>query len=857
MVIHSEASNKLKARTYSNSDNLRLGEVNNVLLYAKFKGEDEFLNKEFRGNEIRNVLNNMYNNSDVSVNSYYDMLTLNKLNLNTCFVGGSADATESIQLDHQREYYMPYSDNNKLGYFEYVVVDKTQQNKFIANMYFSDTVVDNDPSDGVVTQHYLNTNPNAIYGNHIDAVYREMKLIYEIGEKANAAGVANVNIDENGDGAIDAATILLGVTPDNEIASQIEWADMLWPHQTSVPYDINSDEAELYKYVYNIDLSFLSEGESEVNGSAIDKYNLFTSDFLLDETYEIDSNLGYIGDVGTVCHELAHTLGLPDLYSYTNQDIICVGKWDLMDVTGAIPQFVNGYMRNVAGWLEDNQVPCIDKDGDYELKAVCNVENGDVAGYIIKVPGNDNQFFFIEYRKDEGLFDGSTVKYDGREIKNVYESGIVIYRIDTTVENTRGDILAGNYQAPPYNIYTFRDADMQSPNDILLSAINGEDEKSYGSIDANNLKNALTLQDENGDANINSRVVIDNVSIDNNTNKIKFTVDAKDPSVVNTEISDNKVIVSLDEKIVKGADYSNIKLLKGVEAQDITVTILEDNKLEITLNSGELKGAYKLSIPKAAINDVVGKTMANDFEKVITGSSEPEVIAVETVELDKSSAELNVGQELQLNATVKPENATNKNVSWTTSHKEVATVDDNGKVVAVAAGETTITVTTEDGAKTASCNVTVKANEEEPTPEIVAVTGVELDKTSATIKVGDKLKLNATVKPENATNKNVSWETSNKEVATVDAEGNILAISEGEAIITVKAEAGEFMALCNIKVEKKVDDSTVVTPGTTTPGTTTPGKGKLPETGKESPLVAVGLITLLGGVLLTLKSKRN
>lgn len=83
------------------------------------------------------------------------------------------------------------------------------------------------------------------------------------------------------------------------------------------------------------------------------------------------------------------------------------------------------------------------------------------------------------------------------------------------------------------------------------------------------------------------------------------------------------------------------------------------------------------------------------------------VVSVKGVSLDKESAELEVGGSLTLTATVAPDDAANKNVSWKSDKEEVATVA-NGTVTAVAAGSAVITVTTEDGGKTASCTVTVK-----------------------------------------------------------------------------------------------------------------------------------------------------
>lgn len=138
------------------------------------------------------------------------------------------------------------------------------------------------------------------------------------------------------------------------------------------------------------------------------------------------------------------------------------------------------------------------------------------------------------------------------------------------------------------------------------------------------------------------------------------------------------------------------------------------------------------------------------FITELADDTTPETIAVTGVTLDKSTAKLTEkGQTVDLTATVAPENATNKNVIFETSNEKAATVDGNGKVTAVANGKATITVTTEDGEKTAACEVTVEIpNVPVPAPEelvnevkneIAAAEGrKESDYTEETWKVYEK-----------------------------------------------------------------------------------------------------------------------
>ena len=160
---------------------------------------------------------------------------------------------------------------------------------------------------------------------------------------------------------------------------------------------------------------------------------------------------------------------------------------------------------------------------------------------------------------------------------------------------------------------------------------------------------------------------------------------------------------------------------------------------------------------------------------------------VKGISLNKTSTTLTVGSSETLTATVIPDNATDKSVTWATSNASVATVAD-GMVTAVGPGTATITVTTVDGGYTATCTVTVT----QPT------TGVTLNKVNTTLAVGSTETLTATVYPTDATDKSVTWKTSNAAVATV-ANGTVTGVAPGIATITVTSSNGST-ATCEVTV---------------------------------------------------------
>ena len=179
--------------------------------------------------------------------------------------------------------------------------------------------------------------------------------------------------------------------------------------------------------------------------------------------------------------------------------------------------------------------------------------------------------------------------------------------------------------------------------------------------------------------------------------------------------------------------------------------------------------------------------VSNDTEREI-------IISVESITVNQPTLAITMGDPaVTLTATVLPTNATNRNVVWSSSNTAIATVDNNGNVAAVSVGAASIIATAADGGKTAISNVTVN-------PANIAVTGVNLNKSEATLTVGGTVTLIATVIPESATNQRVTWNSGNSTVATVDAYGVVTAHSIGTAAIVASTVDGGKTAICNITV---------------------------------------------------------
>jgi len=176
--------------------------------------------------------------------------------------------------------------------------------------------------------------------------------------------------------------------------------------------------------------------------------------------------------------------------------------------------------------------------------------------------------------------------------------------------------------------------------------------------------------------------------------------------------------------------------------------------------------------------------------------SSPSVVPVTGISLNKTVATLTAGETETLTATITPSNATNQSINWASDNPEVATIDDSGRVIAIAPGTANITATTSDGSNLkATCVLTVKAVN-------VPVTGVTINKTIDYIPIKNTDQLFAMIIPTNATTKDVTWTSSNKAIATVSSTGLVTALKTGTTIITVKTKDGGFTATCEVVVKK-------------------------------------------------------
>lgn len=332
------------------------GIINNLVVFIRFSDQTEFT-------EPLTTYNTMFNSPAPTVNSMYNYFmetSYQALSIYTTFYPLPVNhMVVSYQDSLPRNYYMPYSSTNTIGY--------------------------NGSTERREREHTLLV--NAV--NYIsDSIPPDLIL------------------DADNDGKVDNVCFLIkGGTG--------AWADLLWPHMWSLyTYEVFLNGARVYTYNFNLETSLTSSG------------------------------------VGVLCHEMSHSIGMPDLYHYTSNGITPLGRWDIMESNRNPPQHHTSYLKaRYTDWLPP--VRQITQPGIYWVNKMRLRDNN-----CYKIASNNPQYYYmVEFRKQEGVFEPS-----------LPGTGLIITRIDTAADGQ------GNASGPPDELYAYRPGGTTTVNGTILSA---------------------------------------------------------------------------------------------------------------------------------------------------------------------------------------------------------------------------------------------------------------------------------------------------------------------------------------------------------------------------------------------------
>ena len=302
----------------------------------------------------------------------------------------------------------------------------------------------------------------------------------------------------------------------------------------------------------------------------------------------------------------------------------------------------------------------------------------------------------------------------------------------------------------------------------------------------------------------------------NCTKLTQITVPRNTTSIASNAFSYPKKMTMYGPSDCYAQTYANGKGIKYV-AQDIPATSI---RLDITNKTAEYYEEFQLTatITPQNFTDAVVWTSSNEDVATVSDTGYVEICGVGTavitvtagkvkatctvtvprlinwIEFDEDEIELKAGETYQLKPDISPSTATNKTLKYTSSDSKVAKVSDSGLVTAISEGEARIRAQATDGSdEYAICYVTVTGK--------AKVTGITLNQTSAEVKRGENLALQANISPYYAANKNVVWKSVDTKVATVDDNGNVTAKAPGRTKITAtSAENSSYQASCTITV---------------------------------------------------------
>ena len=284
---------------------------------------------------------------------------------------------------------------------------------------------------------------------------------------------------------------------------------------------------------------------------------------------------------------------------------------------------------------------------------------------------------------------------------------------------------------------------------------------------------------------------------------VKAIVDENDAdaNLYSNSVSEESEAVIITESVTGievANDYQHMGLFVGGSGK-IRYSVLPSNATNTNVTFKSLN--EKVAIVDA--NGVVTGVSEGNADIVIT-TEEGGFEAKCTVRVDgiyargiervgDKTVTMGLNQTRQLQVKITPSDTTNKNVQWTSSNNSVATVDSNGVVISKNSGSTIITATTHNGLKT-------EFFIEVETP----VTNITLNSNEINLNPGGTFKLDATVNPSNASNKNIKWISANESIATVDQSGNVTADVAGTTYISAVSADGKVIATCTVNVSKPV-----------------------------------------------------
>ena len=414
---------------FGRSDSVRAEDdsnFTNLIVFARFADEDEFVDDVYEGSTVREITDNSYNTAEYSVSDYYRSVSDDRLRMKSVYL---FDNGGSVRLSHQRGYYAEYSDTNKIGYAD--------DSEAAARMY----ELKREWSDAVNA---------AISAGNVISDYDGSKT-YSFDE-----------LDKDGNGTIDSITIIYKNTTQNNIA--VSWASPLWNYTDYADYvEIGTGKGTIKSSRYVQITNSYARPDGDSNGY------LFR-----------DSDGRIMLSVAAATHEMGHVMGLRDLYNSYNSSPVYYMSLMAKHIS-PVPQFISVKEKEALGWVHEGDVETLVADGEYNLRALGTSGGKGAIGYKLDIPAK-NKTLYLEYRNfetDSNKYDSqykTLYKMNGNTVDRIpMKSGLVCYLIDTGTKFPSNM----NFSSPRWN-YEVLGGTYNTKSDAALAA--GEDIGIYSDI---------------------------------------------------------------------------------------------------------------------------------------------------------------------------------------------------------------------------------------------------------------------------------------------------------------------------------------------------------------------------------------
>lgn len=361
------SSLSVKGAAAGNTEQTSDPNFTNLIVFARFADEDEFVDDIYQGVSVREIIDNSYNTAYYSVGDYYRNASSDKLRMNSLYL---FDNGGSLQLKHERGYYAGYSADNPIGY-------KTSGEKAY-RMYELRT----DWSDAI--------NKAIQDGNHITNYNGSQTYSYE-------------DLDKNRDGKIDSITVIYKNTTQNIVINR---SDPLWNYKDYADY---------------VEIT-LADGRKLQSRFYVQVINNYTTLYMANEDRKP------IVSLKSPIHEMGHIFGLLDLYNSSGQTPVYFMS-AMANAISPVPQGLSIKEKEALGWTDPSTLKTIKEPGEYKVKLSSTATGpDDCIGYKAGIP-ELNRTLYLEYRNfstDGSKYDKSEKQLTNSETSNI-KSGLVCY----------------------------------------------------------------------------------------------------------------------------------------------------------------------------------------------------------------------------------------------------------------------------------------------------------------------------------------------------------------------------------------------------------------------------------------------